>query len=120
MKRDMDLIREILIQIQDHKVAEARSWQVRINGRDPAEVVEHVHLLVERGLVRGVPARSGGYTHYLDPNLTWEGHDFIVSARDDSTWARAKRTILERGGALVFEVLKQTLADLAKGQIPGH
>ena len=31
MKRDMDLIREILVQIQDHKVEHAGSWQVRIN-----------------------------------------------------------------------------------------
>ena len=31
---------------------------MQINGRDPTEVEEHVHMLVERGLVRGVAAHS--------------------------------------------------------------
>ena len=116
MKRDMDLVREILLQIKNHD-AKPSSWQVEIEDRDPDEVGEHLRLLVERGLVRGVHAGSGGHIAYLDPELTWEGQDFVEAAEDDTRWQRAKRTVLERGGALVFEVLKQALFELAKGQM---
>ena len=118
MKRDMDLIREILIQIADHEAGRPKSWQVHIESRDPFEVAEHLDLCVKRGLVEGVKVSSHASRGYLDPKLTWDGHDFVEAARDDTRWMRAKQLVLMQGGALVMESLKLALAELAKGMLP--
>ena len=50
--------------------------------------------------------------------LTMEGHDFLESARDESRWNKAMKTVSEKGGgAISIGVLVQLLSALMKQQL---
>ena len=83
MKRDMDLVREILITIEEGNLA--------LDGLeyDQDQIYLHVELMKEHGLVEAVivPDIDGAEHKILlcsVKRLTWEGHDFLESARDES------------------------------------
>jgi hypothetical protein len=46
--------------------------------------------------------------------LTWEGHEFLDAARDDTRWKRAWTIVREKAGSVTVDVLKQVLTSLMK------
>ena len=76
------------------------------------EVVYHVKLLEEAGLVeiRDLSNLSG--LRYWPTRLTWAGHEFLDAARDDTRWQKAKRFVIEKTGSLSFDLLKQVLTKI--------
>lgn len=120
MKRDMDLIREILLEIEGGKrVYDIRSGEMsRALGieeegslsREEADKWNyHLNLLQESGQVEFRKTGGGGW---FVEGITWSGHDFLDSVRDPDVWDRTKAGALKAGGFTV-ELLK----DLAKGFI---
>jgi predicted transcriptional regulator len=113
MKRDMDLCREILRRMEEYPGAELPD-RIEIDGKSVEEVSYHVMLLDEAGFIEAIDASSMGGIDYIPQRLTWEGHEFIEAARDDSLWKKAKDTTLSKAGGLTLDVLKAVLIDLAK------
>lgn len=116
MKRDMDLVREIL----RAAIAEPHGYM----GRNPSigdfsdeEVGYHVWLMEQAGLVHA--SEVGGATskspHSILVSLTWDGHDFADAAADDNIWKKALNTILKEGQSFTFAYVKNWL----QLQIPG-
>ncbi len=71
MKRDMDLLREILLQVETREPKQ--SLEVKIEGRDRQEIVGHVHLLQEAGFVeRHRPTRPTAQVGAKEP-----GHQLV-------------------------------------------
>jgi hypothetical protein len=54
--------------------------------------------------------------------LTWAGHEFIESARNDTIWRKAKRKLGDTIGGVPFEILKPRLIRLGREAIglPGE
>lgn len=115
MKRDMDLARQILLEIEKLPHGYDVLFQPEIEGRSSAEVSYHIMLLTQAGYVEGEEAPDGWHAK----TLTWQGHEFLEAARDDSRWNKAKALVLEKGGAITFEILRQLLLDLMKTAILG-
>ena len=46
---------------------------------------------------------------YSAISLTWQGHEFLDAARNDTIWRKAKKKVLETTGGLAFDVLKAAL-----------
>jgi hypothetical protein len=115
MKRDHDLIRRMVLAIEDAPSGWAPDLSVE--GYTPAQVGYHAYLLVDGGLARGVDVSTHGSQgpEALITSLTWAGHDFADAARDDTRWKSAMRTVAEKGGIVTFDVLKQLLVVLMKG-----
>lgn len=113
MKRDMDVIRALLLKLEArHRGIGGVSFdyadeEISIEGIDPATICGHLALLVEAGFVRGGVTASGGFV--LD-GITWPGHDFIDSVRDEEIWRRTKEGVNLAGG-FTFDLMK----GLAKG-----
>lgn len=109
MKRDMDLIRKILLAIEAH--AEPYSWEVpiEIEGYSDKEVSYHIKLLLEAGLIEARGLKGTGVITWAINGLTWAGHEFLEASRDDSRWGKVKRLVIEKTGSLSFEVLKTGL-----------
>ena len=42
-------------------------------------------------------------------NLTWEGHEFLDSAGNESVWDKTRQFIAEKGGGASFQVLTELL-----------
>lgn len=119
MKRDMDLVRKILLHIeanQDGKI----NLDIPDYSRD--EIYLHVELMKEKGLVEAIiqPSPDGRERRILAcvvKRLTWEGHDFLDAARNDTLWEKAKKLCKEKTGGLAFDLLKECLFRLAKSNL---
>jgi hypothetical protein len=49
--------------------------------------------------------------------LTWEGHEFLDSARNKEAWKHANEVAKKNGGVLSFEVLKTVLTTYIKSKL---
>ena len=116
MKRDMDLVRRILLEVESWPV-DQWACAVEIPGVDPQVVSYHVRLLHEAGLLRRIDASAGSDIIWWVNSLTWQGHEFVEAAREETRWQSAVSTITEKGGALLFDLLREVLVQLARGAI---
>lgn len=112
MKRDMDLIRRMLLAQADLPVGELLT---ELEGVEEAVFAEHVALLIERGLVEGkvIATLSSGPVGAYVSRLTWEGQDFVVQIQDDTAWNTAKSRVIRPGVSWSFDVLKEVLKSIA-------
>lgn len=114
MKRNMDLIRELLLQL------ESSSYLENISGHTPEEITYHVSLLEDAGLLTQEFYKNpylSGFPFLEGIRITWAGHEFLDASRKMSLWETAKKVTLEKTGALSFEVLKAVLVQLGKDAI---
>ena len=111
MKRDMDLVRLILLEIEEKHKSTALI-DLSIDGYDMQTVAYHCEMLHEKGLVSSYKAGYAGNKLYIFSvgSLTWEGHDFLDKIRDNSTWKKTKDVIAQKGLPLIFDTIK-TIAD---------
>lgn len=99
MKRDMDLIRKILLMLENESSGWAPS-EIIIEDYTKDQIDYHSLLLIEAGLVAGEEcAELGSEPSGFISRLTWEGHEFLESAKDSSRWREAKEVIGKAGGA---------------------
>ncbi len=113
MKRDMDLCRRILFEVEKWPTT-LEPRQVEIDRYSEDEVGYHAWLLAQEGLIEALDlTRDGSSVHVYAPRcLTYKGHDFLEHARDESRWNEAKEQILSHGGALTTRVLQTVLERL--------
>ncbi|MCA9946430.1 MAG: DUF2513 domain-containing protein [Anaerolineales bacterium] len=114
MKRDMDIIRAVLLQVNNHE--EATIPEVRLEEFDLEQVVYHVNLLAEAGYITGIPSQSAmqDVPEWIQVRLTWDGHEFIDAARNETIWAKFKEVIAEKGGAIPFSLAVNLLTAVSK------
>ena len=114
MRRDMDLVRQILLAIEAESFARS-GGRVAVEGHAAQEMAYHVRLLNEAGLIRAVDVSPfNGPEDWIPLSLTWEGHEFLDACREPGRWEKAKAVIKEKAGAVGFEVLKALLVGLAR------
>lgn len=115
MKRDIDLVRKILLEIE--KKDRPIPFQLVVEGYEQDVVDYHIMLLNEAGYIVATSARAFKGDSWMPSRMTWAGHDFLDAARDDTLWNNAKRTIGEKVGSTSFEVLKALLVNLSTAAI---
>jgi hypothetical protein len=98
MKRDMELVRKILLRMNDYEHGYAPQ-DLNIDGYTEEQIGYHCLLLGEAGLIEasetsamGMPSPSA-----LPIRLTWDGHEFIENAQNDKIWGQAKEAIGKLG-----------------------
>lgn len=101
MKRNMDLIRDLLLKIEE--APEAIDLEQILSDEDETkwnEAAYHVRMLVQEvGFVRGIDGGSNSGENWLDLTLTWSGHDFLNDVRDPAIWRKTKEGVEKIGGA---------------------
>lgn len=117
MKRDMDLIRKILLAIEESPTGYAPSPLV-IPPYSEQEIGFNALLAIEHGLVTGEDVTGlGGTPEGIPFRLTAAGFDFLDAARDDTRWNTAKATVAEKAGSVSLGVLTEILKRLTAGQL---
>ena len=119
MKRDMDLVRDILLYTE--KVCGGGEIKTldysRFEEFNKMTVYEHERLLREEGLLRDGRQRIGSTVTLY--GLTWKGHDFIDSVRDPEIWAQTKDAANAVGG-WTLSILSDLATGLIKTKIKKH
>ena len=103
MKRDWDLIRQILLTVEAAN-ADERISDNDIDGCTPEHFHHNAILLTEAGFVHAMILQNLETT--LIESLTWEGHEFLDSIRDDATWDKIKMVAKEKSISLSFAAIK--------------
>lgn len=108
MKRDMDLVRQLLLAVETAEVTSQLANPV-IEGYDQTTVDHHVFLMWEAGLVEAIDTNtmsSGPHKRAAARRLTWQGHDALEVFRNDTIWAKTKATVATVGGASIPMVIE--------------
>ena len=113
MKRDMNLIRSLLLDI------EGEEPKPDLSQYSQEQVIYHTALLIEAGLVDGsiVEDATGYPAMTTTTRLKWMGHEFLDAARDEKSWKRALIVIGKAGGSITLPILKQMLTDFLKDKL---
>ena len=106
MKRDLDLIREIMLVLED-KMEYGKNFQsthlievMQDKTLSVEKLAYHLGLLVESDFLKAKEYKylSGEPTDYLINTITSQGQDFIDTIRDDTTWNKIKEKASSIGG----------------------
>jgi DNA-binding transcriptional ArsR family regulator len=95
MKRDMDLIRNLLLVVEasEQPVVYIADLMVaeRLQGMEQSDIDFHLKLLIEAGLIDG-NKKQGLSTvgNWYVRRLTWDGHEFLDTIRDPEIWRKTK------------------------------
>ena len=116
MKRDMDLVREILRLVEDLPF-DGGFHDVEIEGRSDESITYHVMLLHEAGFIEAENLTTQGGVCWKPKRLTYSGHEFLDAARSDTVWQKAKAVTLKSTGTLTLEGLKFALPHVIKALI---
>ncbi len=115
MKRDMQLIRKMVLAAEDSPDGYAPR-PLRIEGYSADVIGYHAHLMIEAGLARGAETthlESSGPEAIITA-LTWDGHEFADAAQDETRWKKAMGIVKEKGGTVTIGVLTSVLTSLMK------
>ena len=99
MKRDMDLVRDILLLIESSDGYGFDWFEPRFDGlnKDFLVVNYHIKIMVDGGLLECEKAR---YVDQYDKlYITAKGHEFLDCIRNDDIWREVKERIAVVGGA---------------------
>lgn len=107
MKKDMILVRKILLEIEKSYVSTAIR-DLRIDGYDMETIAYHCKILHEECLVSGNKPiyADDGLLAFFVGILTWEGNDYLDKIRDNTIWNKTKDIIKDKGLPLVFDTIK--------------
>ena len=111
MKRDMELVRKVLLAVQNEDQNQP------IDGYTEDQILYHKELVIRSGFAEGailpdlsrateVPAEV-----YIR-KLTWEGHDFIDAIADESNWNKVKEFLSDAGKQVTIETVKVAVSQL--------
>ncbi len=117
MKRDFELVRKILLASEEQDAS--RNPPITPKGYPIAEIRYHIKIMIDGGLIieRQHPE--------LDPSMrtfdgmTWEGHEFLDSIREQSFWTEVQKTIKEKGLPTTAETIKAVVNLFVTAQLTG-
>lgn len=126
MKRDWDLLRQQLTDIEEEKdfLADLPDEPKWVDGQSWEEyepiladyraterrIFGHLEMLVDNGYVDGLQILRGAdnwFSYGLhDPRLTMAGHDLLNNMRSKPVWETIKATAKTKGIELTFDAIK--------------
>jgi hypothetical protein len=115
VKRNWDTIREILTRLEEINPMESHLELTSFSAERAAEISYHMELLIEAGLVEGQMTKYIGrkISAFFVSRLTWSGHEFLDAIRSNTVWEKTKKTIVSKGLALTFDLIKSVATDVA-------
>jgi hypothetical protein len=120
MKREMNLVREILLAIEaDERSAGLTPMQIGIEGYTLAQIGYHLKILVDGKFIEAedFSVMNSEYPELWPISLTWAGHEFLDSAKNESIWRKGTRSISDKVGSTSLAVLQSLLIHYAKQEL---
>lgn len=114
MKRNLDLLREILLSLENHEPERIGTLQSispkDFSGSEPQNFY-HIDMLANAGFIKlaGKPTLAG---HFAVHGMTMTGHDFLDAIREQSVWDHTKKRVGEVGSwtlDIVLAVAKEEI-----------
>ena len=107
MKRDLELVRNILLLIEENndggKLKLPDDWNRK-------NVAYHLKILDQAGYVENKTTWADNKPIIIYATLTWDGHEFLDSIKNNNVWNKTKDGIKTKGfelSSVPFNVLKE-------------
>jgi len=115
VKRDLELIRKIVLQVEGIPTGYVKD-ELDVEGYSPEQIGYHSYLVIDAGLAKGVDVTTYGCTspNWRILHLTSAGHDFADTARDEGFWRKATGLARDKAGTVTLDMMKQILISLIK------
>ncbi len=113
MERNWDLIREILFRLERKEAGKRVLTAKDFDGDLSHEIGYNVMLLQEAGLIEARILGSTPPSAFFAARLTWSGHELLDAIRDDTIWAKTKRSFLSKGLSMTFDLVKSVAIGIA-------
>lgn len=105
MKRDLDLIRLLLMEVEGED-------EVDLSEYTKDQILYHKDQLIQAELVIGTILTGGSRNIPWDveiSGMTPEGHDFLGNARDSKTWKKVLKTVQTTTGTVSMKIFIEIL-----------
>lgn len=121
MKRDMELLKEIAIYVENHTDGSnfLNARMIAMPPHTAEAVIYHCELLADVQLIQAEISRTRAGTEVIIERLTFAGHDFVEMAKSPSVWKSAKETITKKAAPFTMEVLMALLKQLTAQLVLG-
>ena len=121
MKRNMDLVREILIHIEENGY---------LNGDNQGSLGEKYGALLwaHTAMMENGKILEYSNAHVLNDDrlksatafrMTWTGYDFLETIRDDGTWSKLKKLCEENKSGLSINTILETATFILRKALSG-
>jgi hypothetical protein len=116
MKRDLDLVRRILLHLEgEGENASPSGWSAFVeDGYDLPTIHYHVRLLHDAGLIEADEIVPG---QWWPERMTWAGHEFLDAARNEELWQETKRRVAGSVGSAPFLLFHETLIRMSRERL---
>ncbi len=101
MKREMELVRAILLELEQHARGLAPE-SLTIRGYTDEQVGFHCYLMKQAGLITGRSetfSSIDGSPRVTPFALTWDGYEFLENTKNPTIWQQTRELIGGVGGA---------------------
>lgn len=120
MKRDMDLMRQILLRIEERsdvppKILTLDDFSDMRKGRGSYMISLHIELLCDAGLIEVMDTSiEDGLKDFDITRLTLAGYEYLDAIRNTRVWDRVKQSINFVGGATLDVIKQVAIKELSK------
>jgi len=120
MRKDVDLIRLLLLELEGEESVDLSEFTTD-------QINYHKALVVQAGFAEGIINYSTSNDARPDipdlailTRLTYAGHEFLDSSKNEKVWNKAKEMVQRNGLALTIEAMKIALGEVIKTMIARH
>ena len=126
MKRDLELIRKLLLFFENREEVTVMNYnkinneeELRIDDYNGGLIVDHITLLYEAGYLDGEPekTKTGRIIAVHPYRLTWDGHEFLEAMRNESIFRKAVSITKEKSLNLPLEIFKSLAQKLITNEL---
>ena len=119
MKRDMDLMRNILLRIEEQSDVPPKKLHTDDFAdlhKDLYVISLHIDLMCDAGLVEifDVNIEHDGFKDFAISRLTLAGYEYLDAIRNRKVWVNVKKKIEVIGGATLDVIKQLAIKELSK------
>jgi len=121
MKRNYDLIREILVAVEEHPatgsamILKTSQFIDKFPQITDDEMNDHIQMLADEGFLDADSHQFGWFII----KLTWKGHDFIEQSKSATVWAKVKHVAGHLGLGAFSSILNEAAVHHARDLLLG-
>jgi hypothetical protein len=110
----MELVRNILLAIEKSELG-PREWKdIEFDDVEQEMVSYHIQLLSNARLIDATNLSSMDGYEWKAISLTWNGHEFLDSIRNDAVWKKIKEKLNQEVSSLPLAVIAGVGIELTK------
>jgi len=120
MKRNLDLLRKILLHLENDveygsSINSGKLYKYFKDYKE-SEFLYQVFLLMDSGLIVAIDKSGLNYKLFFIKEITSKGHDFIDSFREQDTWSQTKEKA-KKIGSFTLDILMEIGKEYIKQKI---